>query len=455
MPTLPPGPLLIGGVEVPDRLQNEPAPPAKASGAALLARIGWRSALIALLFLLTAGLWPIYLGMSLVWGAAPNVPRGWQIARYLRLTWTVRPSDPGLSALERVWITLSILRKIAVIPLWGCAWLLDEALYGRALRATPVVAPLIEISAARSGSTQLARYLEDDPRLVAPNLLQSVFPYLWLWKLAPRTLGRLVTPDQVRHKMEQMMPPEFLQRHEGDPFRTDTFDAALYISHMNFFAMMLGADVIADDIAMGTVAPHNRPLWDHLFLDMLDGIGRKTLLYAGPAPDGGPRRFFVKGHFLAGAEGLARRYPDARFLTMIREPAPRLQSAVNFMRANPRDPVLGNTPWTWLAEGLTRTESAYCVEEQAWFTRPGGARRTVLRFDAYVKDLEGALRTVYRECLDTPELPPHAPRQHPPRQRTNYLLNRSLASLGIDEAALNAQLAPYIRWCRGEEIGEA
>ena len=57
---------------------------------------------------------------------------------------------------------------------------------------------------------------------------------------------------------------------------------------------------------------------------------------------------------------------------------------------------------------------------------------------------------VYRECLDTPELPAHVPRQHPPRERTNYLLNRSLASVGVDEAALNATLADYIRWCRGE-----
>ena len=53
---------------------------------------------------------------------------------------------------------------------------------------------------------------------------------------------------------------------------------------------------------------------------MLDRIARKTLLFADPAPDGSPLRFFVKGHFLAAADALAAKYPDARFLTMIREP---------------------------------------------------------------------------------------------------------------------------------------
>ena len=45
--------------------------------------------------------------------------------------------------------------------------MLDECIYGRKLRETPLVAPLIEISAGRSGSTQIARYLEEDERLVA------------------------------------------------------------------------------------------------------------------------------------------------------------------------------------------------------------------------------------------------------------------------------------------------
>ena len=57
------------------------------------------------------------------------------------------------------------------------------------------------------------------------------------------------------------------------------------------------------------------------------------------------------------------------------------------------------------------------------------------------------MRRVYGELLDQPALPAHVPRAHPPRKRTDYLLNRSLAQLGIDEAALHGEQAAYVAWC--------
>ena len=143
--------------------------------------------------------WPI-LALLLAWGIGlggpPNVPKLWQVRRYLRLTWTSRYPAPRLLFGKRCLLTFAILRKVVLAPVLGLAWFCDELLFGRVLDSTPVVAPLIEISAGRSGSTQLARYLEDDPRLVAPNLLQSLFPYLWLWKLAPYTPS-----EELSHRM--------------------------------------------------------------------------------------------------------------------------------------------------------------------------------------------------------------------------------------------------------------
>ena len=133
---------------------------------------------------------------------------------------------------------------------------------------------------------------------------------------------------------------------------------------------------------------------------------------------------------------------------MIREPAPRLQSVINYLRVNPTD-ALGPVPWVWLKSVLARTESEYCEIEQAWFSRVGGATRCILRFSDYVRDLEGAMKKVYRECLDSESVPVHVPHSHPPRERTNYLVNRSLAQLDIDEVALNTRLSSYIDWCRG------
>ena len=109
---------------------------------------------------------------------------------------------------------------------------------------------------------------------------------------------------------------------------------------------------------------------------MIERIGRKVLLH-----HGGSRRLFIKGHFLAAAPALAHRFPGARFLTVIRTPSRRLQSAINYLRVNPADPLLGAPPWSWLVETIVRTELRYNAEELAWFTAPGATVRCVVRFD--------------------------------------------------------------------------
>lgn len=421
-----------------------------ASPPVLMAHLLLRLVAFGIFFSLTFWLWPVYWIGCLAFGRPPNVVRAAQVRHYLVMIWTRQPPPPGLPLRNRLWLTWCVVYKIAVTPVWGLAWLLDEALYGRALDATPIVAPLIQISAARSGSTQLARYLEEDPHIVSPSLAQFIFPYLWMWKLAASTIGRLYTREQIVEKVEGGMPPEFLQRHETNIFQTDTFEGIFYISHLNHMCGFLGPQAMIEEFSFARPTAANQRLWDNEFVALFDRIGRKTLLYAGPAADGAPRRLFIKGHFLAAADALAARFPDARFLTTIREPAKRLQSCLNFVRANPAEMLLGYMPWVWLAPAGLHTETDYCELEQAWFTKDDDLTKCVVRFQDYVRDLEGTMKKVYKECLDIERLPPHVPLEHPPRNRTHYLLNRSLEDLGIDADALNERLAPYIAWCRGE-----
>lgn len=441
--------LTINHAAIADHLPGEPTG-AGARGRVLAGRIVRRIITLTLLYAVTLPLWALYLPAALVVGRPPNVPRAAQVARYLRRAWTEKPPPPGLSTGQRLWLTLTVLRKVAFIPFVALAWWLDELLYGRALDALEIRAPLFEISAGRSGSTQLARYLEDDPGLVAPSFLQSVFPYLWLWRLAPKTIGRYISVEQAREKFEHSLPPEFHERHEGDPFRTDTFEVALYLSHLNALSLFYGPDMADEEFAFCRLLPTNRGQWEEDFVALLERIGRKRLLQAGPAPDGRTRRLFTKGHFLCAAPALARRFPDARFLAVIREPAKRLQSAINYVRANPIDATLGAPPWPWLAETIIRSEPEYCEVERAWYTAPEGPRRCVVRFDDYVRDLAGTMERIYASCMEGP-VPDHTPREHPPRRRHAYLLDRSLAQVGIDVEALDAELADYRAWCRGEE----
>ena len=120
-------------------------------------------------------LWPLYWVGRLLWYRPPNVPRMVQIRRYLFLVWTEHPPPLGLSLLACLWLSLCILQKAALVPISGLAWLMDELLYGKSLNSLKIDVPFFVVSGGRSGSTQMVRYLEQDPDLIAPSILGCLF----------------------------------------------------------------------------------------------------------------------------------------------------------------------------------------------------------------------------------------------------------------------------------------
>lgn len=431
---------------LPDHLPGEP-PTRGRSGAAMALILLEQALALALVAALSLPFWPFYLMLRLFYRRPPIFPSPARTLRTLRLILTERP-DPAPSAGLRAVLTLVLLtRTLATGPL-GLAWFLDELLYGRALREVQIIAPLFEISASRSGSTQLARYLEDDPHICAPSVGQELFPYLWLWKLSP-LLSRVVSPKRLEERALASLPKEFLERHEAAIFHTDTFEIGFhYMMQLGDIMLALGPRVLAEELRYGASTPATRAMWEDDFLRFIDAIGRKTLLHAPTDPDGKQRRLMIKGHFLMVAPELERRYPDARFLTVLRAPDKRLHSVINFLRCQPTVLPTPALPWRWAVPHALDVEIEYCDNELAWLDQ-SSARKTVVRFDDYVRDLEGTMRRVYRACMDA-ELPPHVPRTHAPRVRTNYSVDRSLAQLGVDAAAFTARLAEYARRCRSE-----
>lgn len=435
---------------LPEHLPGEPPLPHWTPLNASLVIIG-KAFMVGVLLHLCAPLWVLY-GLLRLAGQKrpPHVPSfsRTQYCFIMLLTESLEP--PGMPWYGRVALFLNALREVVILPVRGLAWMLDSFLYGKALEAVRIEAPLIELSAARSGSTQLAHYLEDDPAICAPNLLQMMFPYLWLWKLVPATLGRVVSRDTVQRLLAAALPEPYVQRHELEAFRTDTFEIPY---HMRFqlgeFLAVLGPRLLHAEHVAGGLQPSTQLLWETDFLDFFDAIGRKTLLYYNPDPTVPARRLMIKGHFLVVASQLLARYPDARFLTVLRAPDKRLQSIINFLRCHPSESLCGPTPWTWLVKHALEAEPEYCEREQAWFSQQDGAHRCIVRFDDYVKDLEGTMRQVYREYLGREDLPPHVPRTHAPRVRTQYAIDRSLEQLGVDVGWLKSRLAPYYAWCRG------
>ena len=398
--------------------------------------------------ILVLPLLPIYWLGCLAWYRPPNVPYAQQMLRYLKHTWTVSPKNPVLPFFGRVWLSLSLLQFYISSPIRGIAWLLDELLYSNTLNKISIIRPFFVISAGRSGSTQITRYIEEDQRLVAPSILQCMFPYLWLWKLVPNTIGRIIKPEKVREMIKSAMPAELRERHETDPFRADTFDGAFLSFHFHRFSLYLGPEVAKEDFNMANIAPYDKQIKKNDFVRLVDRLARKSIYFSGASIEGKTPRFYLKGHFLFAAQSLCEYYQDACFLTVIREPISRIRSGINYMRVNPPDPVLGPVPWSWLTDTLIYTEVFYSNVEQKWFASEANCQRSVIRFTEFVDNLESSMKRVYQDCFNSDELPPHIPKNHPPREREHYTVNRTLSELGVDESDLKNKLSDYIDWCQ-------
>lgn len=435
--------MLVDVAHIPERLEGEPAraQPSASKTAAVLVR---QLLTLCIALILAPVLWLLYPIPRLIYGKAPIVPSTRQLWRFLRRSWTEAAPPPGIPLSLRVRMTLEVLRIALMGPLVGLAWYLDELLYGKQLDAVQVVEPIIELSAARSGSTQMARYLEEDPRIVTSSLVESLFPFLWLWKIAPGTLGRVMTRERIEKANADFVGPLFLERHEASPLASETFDVVFFAHHLNGYGRLLGPRMLREDCSFADVYEADPELWDRDFVDLVDRLARKSLLRAGPAPDGGPRRYFIKGHFIVTAAALERRFPDAHFLVVLRSAVPRVLSVINFLAVAPEILGTGHAPWSWLVEGMLPSELRYNDLERAWITT-SKASICVIRFEDYVRDLPGTMRRIYRSCLGR-EPPPEAPREHTKRKRTGYSIDRSFAQLGIDEAWLEAQVADYERW---------
>ena len=392
---------------------------------------------LALRLLVALPFWPLYLLIRL-FVARPPVVVPWA-----RWSWVM---GKVLSAeLERTWqvrviLALSLLGRGVMAPLWGLAWMLDELIYGRALDAVRVEAPIFELSAARSGSTQLARYLEEDPRICSPIVLHSVFPFLWFWALIPSGVFERLGASRLNWLLVGDLPEEFVARHEIDVLRTDTFEVLVYALHLGDLVHQVGARPFADEFGYSELTDTNRAFWEQDFLPFLDRMGRKTLYRAGAG-----RRLLIKGHFLVVAPALEARYPDAQFVTMLREPTQRIRSMMNYLYVQPSDLFFPPLSWAWVVERGLLMEEAYCINEQAWLSRPEATRHTIVRFEEFVADLPGTLNRVYTDGLSMSP-PERLPEVHTHRARSGYTVDKTLVELGVDVAVLKERLAGPIVW---------
>ena len=428
----------------------------------VIIKISYRCGIIMLLWLpVFVVCLPLYLlGLS-IWGLPPIISPWSRFVKYFVAAFTAGRADDNIPFTNRVSVFLIVFSTLLKVPLVGICWFIDEFLFSKYHKII-IEEPVLFISGGRTGSTQLANYLENDKiNFIAPTMEESLFPFIWFWKLiVPMLKAAGIIKGNVKTDEDFNQPQsEFAKRHNVDLYRTGSFDICAAMWHFSATSWYLGVDFMKWGFPF--VQLNGKPI-DNQFCNSLvqyyDLIMKKVMYHRGTPT----QRALVKGHFLMVANELLQRYKGAKFFTVVREPLDRFQSSINFAKVvdvlerdgfgYPMCPM----SWKVARDYVVDTQIAYCKEEKSFYEESQG-NKLVIPFNKYVNNLSATLESVYSFC-NIP-IPSHVltnagkiqnTTHNREKRRASYdpKFNRSLSSLGVDEDKLRDELTDYYQWIK-------
>ena len=398
---------------------------------------------------------PVFLLGWLVWGQPPTIPIWSRILRYFTAVFTEGTPEDTVVFSNRVMIFVLLLNLVVKIPVNGVCWFVDELLYP-AYHKVDIKEPVFFITAPRSGSTQLAQYLEDDKdNFISPTVGEAMLPYIWFWKLILPTLDRFGIKQQ---HLQDTAPfgVEAKKRHEYNFSKTDTWDGLVNSWHISLYSWCLGTAFFNWGFSYAKLVEPIDEKFYSSFLLFTNHVMRKVMYLRGSPK----QRVLLKGHFLLAAEALKEQYPKSKFFVVVRQPLDRFRSDINLIKVisadGPHTKVWGLFPPSWkvICNYVITTQIPYCKQEMLFY-KGDHENRLAISFATYVNNLSATLQSIYSFC-NIP-IPDHVLSKAVKLQKTthdrsklkaNYNpdFNRSLASLGVDEGKVREHLKEYMEW---------
>lgn len=332
-------------------------------------------------------------------------------------------AGPGdITLLGRLLLTRSVLAKtfgFRFIPVlvfaWWCfvrvlVWVgqgLDRLLPAR--RAPQ--APILVAGVPRSGTTFLHRRLAADGAGAGSQLFRMVFPSVVLQRVLRPLLPALEWASPTRfHRSEA---------HEGSLLLEETDDALAMLRFHDGFLWYAFFLAWHDEDLLHLVDPHQR-----------DTFGRDLAwgerAWAASARAQGRERWLIKSFvWSAQLPRVLERFPDARVVVLLRDPARTIPSAISLVRgpldralgADRLDPALQTRHARRLSQALVQLYLAFCEDWSAGRIDP--ARVKVVPYPRLVQDFEGVMA----------ELCPFLGLEHGPERQALY------AQIGAEQRA--------------------
>ena len=410
-----------------------------------------------LLFLpLSLAFLPLYVIGLIIWGRPPTVSPWSRFYTYFIATMTEGKLEEGIPFTNRILIFIIVFDYLVKSPIKGVGWFLDEIFYP-SYHKCEIKEPLFLLSGMRSGSTQMADYLEDDEEnFIAPMMVEAMFPYIWAWKLIAPIL-KVIGLKKYFDAPPPIFGDEMKKRHMSNSFKTETWELALGLGHMGPLSISLGASFCK------WTALNKQPVdkeFCKIFVELNDCIMKKVMYHRGLPK----QRMFIKTHLLVVARELEQRYDGTKFLTIVRNPIERLRSSVNFVKVASADGPMKKAynlfPVTWRVarDWIIESQLCHCKEEMIFYDQSeeeNTKNKLAISFNTYVKNLAGTLQRVYSflnipvsaELLSKAAVLQKSSHDRTKRKTTyDPKYNRSLSSLGVDEEKLEENLSDYINW---------
>ena len=436
------------GVEISDNIQ----PPRLLS--VIINVIIWCATAFLLWLPISVTCLPLFVVGLYIWGLPPIISPPSRFIGYFIAAFTEGKPEENIPINNRVIIFLAVLTSLIKAPIYGIFWFVDELLYP-AYHKVEIRKPIFFITAARSGSTQLTNYLENDEHnFIAPTSGEGFLPFIWVWKFIIPVFKRFA--KNRLSLQSRMFGSEVRKRHNFSLTKTETWEVTVGSWHFLYLSMYMGSDFMKWGFPSSPISGPTDYHFVKSYYEFTDSVIKKVVYHRGRPS----QRVLIKGHFLIAANGLQQRFPDAKFFTTVREPLGRFQSFINFIATvlaeGPprRSDYLTPVSWKVLRKSVVHTQIPYCEQEMLFYDQSND-KRLAIPFTMYVNKLNETLQTIYSFC--NIQMPTHMSSnaitaQNTTHDRTNRKasynpeFNRSLSDLGIDPEKLKEHLTRYIQW---------
>lgn len=314
------------------------------------------------------------------------------IPNWRQLFWTLKFEifHPGLSPMKRVALLWRQFKVIVAFILLAPWWLLEELYNYREVELPQMV---FIICTPRTGSTNLHRIMARDSRVLAPTLTDMLAPFISLTKLG-QIFGNPDLPSQTLEKFIMFLNGNFNDIHRFHDTGVNVVEELGNLTLSQWFNEMIMPPYFHPDILENyPIAKFPKYLKQRILDYAVIAIKKFAYLHK---DEGHP--FLVcktiEPHIFDVNE-LEKRFPNAKFITLVRDPKKQICSRFSFYAAQQKishDLDIDTQKWGGIISERTRESSEFVMQ---YFFREKRKNCLALTFQEFIADLPKTYAKIY------------------------------------------------------------